>query len=76
MKKIIRTGDLCCESCARRIAVKLESLDGVRSARANCKKQVILIETEENFLDETVAKFLRDAGVEVKSIEMRKGLFY
>ena len=76
MKKIIRTGDLCCESCARRIAEKLESLDGVRSARANCKKQVILIETEENFLDETVTKFLRDAGVEVKSIEMRKGLFY
>ena len=75
MKKIIRTGDLCCESCAKRIAEKLESLDGVRSARANCKKQVILVEVEGD-ADEKIRKLLLDAGVEVKSIEIRKGLFY
>ena len=76
MKKIIRTGDLCCESCAKRIAEKLESLDGVRSARANCKKQVILVEVEGDSADEKIRKLLLDAGVEVKSIEIRKGLFY
>lgn len=75
MKKIIRTGDLCCESCAKRIAEKLESLDGVCSARANCKKQVILVEVEGD-ADEKIRKLLLDAGVEVKSIEIRKGLFY
>lgn len=76
MKKIIRTGDLCCDTCAKRIAEKLELIDGVCSARANAKKQVILVEVESDAVDDKMIALIKDAGFEVKSIEQRKGIFY
>jgi len=76
MKKVVRTGDLCCKTCAERAAEKLKNVKGVISAKADFKKSVILIETDASASDEEIAAFIRDLGYEVKSIEVRKGLFY
>lgn len=76
MKKIVRTGDLCCKTCADRAAEKLKSVNGVLSAKADFKKSVILIEVNESASDDEIAAFIRDLGYEVKGIEIRKGLFY
>jgi len=76
MKKIVRTGDLCCKTCADRTAEKLKNLSGVLAAKADYKKSVILIEVDSSASDEEISALIKDCGFEVKSIEPRKGLFY
>lgn len=76
MKKIIRTGDLCCKTCAERAAEKLMSVNGVLAARADYKKSVILVEVTSAASDEEISDYIRRMGFEVKSVEVRKGLFY
>lgn len=76
MKKIIRTGDLCCKICAERTADKLLTLNGVISARADLKKNVILVEVSDYVKDEDIKAIINDCGFTVKDIEKRKGLFY
>lgn len=75
MKKIIRTGDLCCKICAERTAAKLLSVNGVVSAKADYKKQMIFVEVEDDSCDDDMRALIEDCGFEVKSIERRKGLF-
>lgn len=76
MKKIVRTGDLCCKTCADRAAEKLKSVNGVLAAKADFKKSVILIEVDSSASDSDIADVIKDCGFEFKGIEVRKGLFY
>ena len=75
MKKTIKVNDLCCQRCADQMAVKLALLDGVRAAKANYKKGLIFVDIAESVTDETLKSVFEGTGMEVLSIEKRKGIF-
>ena len=75
MKKTIKINDLCCQRCADQMAVKLALVEGVRSAKANYKKGLVFVEVADGVLDETLTAVFEAAGMEVLSIEKRKGIF-
>lgn len=75
MKKVIVVDDLCCEACAKQMAVRLALLDGVLHAKANYKKQRIFVEVLSTVTDETLESVFEGTGMTVLSIEKRKGLF-
>ena len=75
MKKTIKVNDLCCQRCADQMAVKLALIDGVRAAKANYKKGLVFIDVAENVTDETLKSVFEGTGMEVLSIEKRKGIF-
>lgn len=73
MKKVIEVDGMCCKKCAERAEKKLLLLDGVKGARANFKKQIILVESDLN--DEALSSCVTEAGFTVKLIRPRKGIF-
>lgn len=73
MKKIIKTEGMCCKKCAERAEKKLLLCDGVSGARANYKKDVILVES--SLSDEELISIVKEAGFEVKSVSERKKIF-
>lgn len=75
MKKVVYVNDLCCQRCADQMAVKLALVDGVDKAKADFKKNRIFIEVKENVLDESLRAVFDGTGMEVLSIEIRKGIF-
>ena len=75
MKKVITVDDLCCEACAKQMAVRLALIDGVLHAKANYKKQKIFIEVLSTVTDDSLKSVFEGTGMAVLSIEPRKGLF-
>ena len=75
MKKVICVDDLCCQRCADQMAVKLALLDGVHKAKADYKKNKIFIEAQDSVEDETLLSVFEGTGMQVLSIEIRKGIF-
>lgn len=75
MKKVIYVNDLCCEACAKQMAVRLALIEGVLHAKADYKKNRIFIDVREVVTDEALKAVFADTGMEVLSIEKRKGIF-
>ena len=75
MKKTIKVDDLCCQRCADQMAVKLALIDGVSGAKGNYKKGLIFIEVKESVTDEQLKAVFDGTGMNVLSIEKRKGIF-
>ena len=75
MKKTIKVDDLCCQRCADQMAVKLALIDGVRAAKGNYKKGLIFIEVSDSVTDEQLISVFEGTGMNVLSIEKRKGIF-
>ncbi len=75
MKKTIKVNDLCCQRCADQMAVKLALLDGVRAAKASYKKNMIFVDVADAVTDEVLKAVFEGSGMEVLSIEKRKGIF-
>ncbi len=75
MKKVIYVNDLCCQRCADQMAVKLALVDGVDKAKADYKKNRIFIEVKESVEEETLRAVFDGTGMEVLSVELRKGIF-
>ena len=75
MRKTIKVDDLCCQRCAEQMAVKLALVDGVRSAHGVYKKGIIFIEVREDVTDEQIKSVFEGTGMNVLSIEKRKGIF-
>lgn len=75
MKKVIKVNDLCCEACAKQLAVRLSLLDGVRAAKANFKKNIIFVDVADFVSDESLQSVFKDTDMQVLSIEKRKGIF-
>ncbi len=75
MKKVIYVNDLCCQRCADQMAVKLMLIDGVNKAKADYKKNRIFIEVKENLEEKTLRDVFEGTGMEILSIELRKGIF-
>ena len=64
---------MCCKKCAERAEKKLLLLDGVTGARANFKKELILVES--NLSDEALSACVAEAGFTVKRVRERRGIF-
>ncbi|MBO5457342.1 MAG: hypothetical protein J6A24_00090 [Clostridia bacterium] len=75
MKKTIIVNDLCCQRCADQMAVKLALLDGVRAAKASYKRNIVFVDVAENVTDDMLKAVFEGSGMEVVSIEKRKGIF-
>ena len=75
MKKVIKVNDLCCERCAKQMAVRLSLLDGVRAAKSNFKRNIIFVDVTESVSDEILKSVFQDTEIQVLSIEKRKGIF-
>lgn len=75
MKKTITVNDLCCQRCADRMAIKLTLVDGVRAAKANYRKNIIFVDVAEDVTDDMLKAVFDESGMEVLSIEKRKGIF-
>ncbi len=75
MKKVITVNDLCCQRCADQMAVKLALVEGVLKAKADYKKGKIFIEVKEGGAEEDLRKVFEGTGMEVLSIDIRKGIF-
>ena len=75
MRKTVFVDDLCCERCAKQMAVKIALLDGVRAARSNYKKNCIFIDVADSVTDEQIKAVFDGTGMTVLSIERRRGLF-
>ena len=75
MKKTIKVNDLCCQRCADQMATKIALIDGVRAAKASYKKNVIFVDVNETVTDEMLKEVFKETGMEVLSIEKRKGIF-
>jgi copper chaperone CopZ len=75
MKKTIIVDDLCCQRCADQMAVKLALLDGVRAAKASYKRNIVFVDVAENVTDDMLKAVFEGSGMEVVSIEKRKGIF-
>ena len=75
MKKTIKVNDLCCQRCADQMAVKLALIEGVRGAKANYKKGLVFVDVDESVTDERLKAVFEGTGMEVLSIELRKGIF-
>ena len=75
MKKTIIVNDLCCQRCADQMAVKLALLDGVRAAKASYKRNIVFVDVAENVTDDMLKAVFEGSGMEVISIEKRKGIF-
>ena len=75
MKKTIKVNDLCCQRCADQMATKIALIDGVRAAKASYKKNVIFVDVNESVTDEMLKEVFKETGMEVLSIEKRKGIF-
>ena len=75
MKKTIIVNDLCCQRCADQMAVKLALLDCVRAAKASYKRNIVFVDVAENVTDDMLKAVFEGSGMEVVSIEKRKGIF-
>ncbi len=75
MKKVIYVNDLCCQRCADQMAVKLALVEGVDKAKADFKKNRIFIEVKESVTEEALRAVFEGTGMEVLSVELRKGIF-
>ncbi len=75
MKKVVYVNDLCCQRCAEQMAVKLALVDGVSKARADYKKNRIFIDVKESVEESALRAVFEGTGMEVLSIELRKGIF-
>lgn len=73
MKKVIEVEGMCCGRCAERIEKTLLLLDGMKGAKAKCKKGVVFVETE--LSDEILTNCIVEAGFTVKCIHARKRIF-
>ena len=57
------------------MATKIALIDGVRAAKASYKKNVIFVDVNESVTDEMLKEVFKETGMEVLSIEKRKGIF-
>ncbi len=75
MKKVVYVNDLCCQRCADQMAVKLALVEGVDKAKADFKKNRIFIEVKESVSEDDLRAVFEGTGMEVLSVEIRKGIF-
>ncbi|MBE7088011.1 MAG: heavy metal translocating P-type ATPase [Clostridiales bacterium] len=69
MKKIIHIEGMCCQHCAKRVVNAISVVKNVISADVKLKKNIAVIRSREEVLDEEIIKVVKEAGYTVTSIE-------
>lgn len=69
MKKIVHIDGMCCERCAKRVANALSAVTNVISADVKLRKNIAVIRSREEVLDEQITRVITEAGFTVSSIE-------
>lgn len=68
MKKVISINGMACEHCAATVKSALESLDAVKSAKVELKKNSATVKLSDDVSDDVLTKAVTDAGFEVTAI--------
>jgi copper chaperone CopZ len=74
MKKIIEINGMSCSHCQAAVEKALNGIDGV-DAKVDLKKNRAIVELSREIDDETLKIAVEEAGYEVTSISVKKGLF-
>lgn len=68
MKKIISINGMACEHCVATVKTALESLDAVKSAKVELKKNSATVKLAEDVSNDVLTQAITDAGFEVTAI--------
>ncbi len=68
MKKLITVEGMCCEHCAGRVEKALSAVSGVISADVKLKKNLAVVRSREEVLDDEIKRVVEEAGYKVKDI--------
>lgn len=74
MKKIIRIEGMSCGHCQAKVEKALNSISGIE-AKVDLKKKIATVTMKSETEDSVIKESISEAGFEVVSIEMKKGLF-
>jgi len=74
MKKIIEINGMTCGHCQARVEKVLNAIDGV-DAKVELKKNRAIVNLTKDVNDQLLKDTVVDAGYEVVSIAVKKGLF-
>lgn len=74
MKKEIKIEGMSCNHCKAHVEKALNSIDGV-TAKVNLAKKNAVVELSADVSDDTLKNAVTEAGYEVVSINVKKGLF-
>lgn len=68
MKKVISIDGMACEHCVATVKAALESIDAVKSAKVELKKNSATVKLTDNVSDDILTKAVTDAGFAVTAI--------
>lgn len=74
MKKIVEINGMSCDHCRANVEKALNSIAGV-SAKVDLKKKRAVVELSREVIDQEFKDVIREAGYEVGTITVKKGLF-
>ncbi|HOA42626.1 MAG TPA: heavy metal-associated domain-containing protein [Bacillota bacterium] len=74
MKKVIEIRGMSCSHCQAAVEKALNGIDGV-DAKVDLKKNRAIVDLSKEIDDETLKTAVEEAGYEVSSIYIKKGLF-
>lgn len=74
MKKIIDIKGMTCAHCQAAVEKALNGIDGVE-AKVDLKKNQATVNLQKEIADEVLKEAIEEAGYEVTSITVKKGLF-
>ena len=75
MKKTVFVKEFCCSRCTKQLEEKLKCEETILRAKADFKKNRVLLEIKNGISDEEIAEIFSRHEVEVERIENRKGIF-
>jgi len=74
LKKIIDIKGMTCAHCQAAVEKALNGIDGVE-AKVDLKKNQATVNLQKEIADEVLKEAIEEAGYEVTSITVKKGLF-
>lgn len=74
MKKIMEISGMSCGHCQARVEKVLNELDGVQ-AKVDLKKNIAVVQLSKEVSDDVLKATVTEAGYEVGTISVKKGLF-
>ncbi|MFT4142990.1 MAG: cation transporter [Mobilitalea sp.] len=74
MKKIMEISGMSCGHCQARVEKALNEMDGVQ-AKVDLKKNIAVVQLSKEVSDDVLKAAVTEAGYEVGTISVKKGLF-
>lgn len=74
MKKIVEINGMSCDHCRANAEKALNAMSGV-TAKVDLKKKRAIVELDREVSDQEFKEVIQEAGYEVGTITLKKGLF-